>query len=117
MTKKFGSVAAYIAAAPKEKQATLAHLRKTIRAAAPKATEEYRYDMVGYMQNGKAVVHFAYWKDHYALYGTFDALAAELKTYDQSGKGTIRFAADEPLPHRLIARMVKTSLAQIMKGA
>lgn len=116
MTKKITTAAEYIASAPKEKRATLAQLRKTIRAAAPKATEEIRYDMLGYMQDGKAVVHFAYWKDHYALYGTFDALARELKPYDTSGKGTVRFPADEPLPYPLIAELVKTIVAATKRG-
>lgn len=112
MTKRIASAAAYIAAAPAEKRATLAQLRKTIRAAAPQATEELRYGMLGYMQGGKPVIHLAYWKDHYALYGSF-AMTEELKRYDHSGKGTVRFPANEPLPYRLIAKMVKTSVARL----
>ena len=115
MTKRIGSVAAYIAAAPAGKRAALAQLRKTIRTAAPRSTEEFRYGMLGYMQHGKPVIHLAYWKDHYALYGSF-ALVDELKSYDQSGKGTVRFPANEPLPHRLIAKLVKMSVARIREG-
>jgi uncharacterized protein YdhG (YjbR/CyaY superfamily) len=65
------------------------------------------------MQNGKPVIHFGYWKDHFALYGGFDKYAAELKPYDQSGKGTFRFPADKPLPYALVTKMVKARIAEI----
>ncbi len=57
----------YIAAAPKEERATLMKLRLTIKAAAPKATESVSYGMVGYKQNGKRLVYFAYWNAYIAL--------------------------------------------------
>lgn len=114
--KKVKTVAEYIAAAPREKRTALSQLRKTIRATAPKAIEQVRYDMVGYMQDGKPLIHFAYWKDHYALYGSFDALARELERYDTSGKGTVRFPADELLPYGLITKMVKANLAVLKKA-
>jgi uncharacterized protein YdhG (YjbR/CyaY superfamily) len=108
----------YIAAAPKEKRAALMKLRKTITAAAPKATESLSYGIVGYKQNRERLVYFGYWKAHYALYGasgTFiDAHAAELRPYVMS-KGTIRFPADKPLPDRLVTKIVKARLAEIEK--
>ncbi|HEY4845007.1 MAG TPA: DUF1801 domain-containing protein, partial [Candidatus Dormibacteraeota bacterium] len=59
----------YLAAAPKEKQATLQKLRQTIRAAAPKASESVSYGIVGYKLERKPVVYFGYWKAYYSLYG------------------------------------------------
>jgi uncharacterized protein YdhG (YjbR/CyaY superfamily) len=106
----------YFAAAPKDQRAALMELRKTIKAAAPKATEVFGYGMAGFKQNGKTLVYLAYWKAHVALYGSFDAHAAELKAYDQSGKGTIRFPADKPLPYALVTKMVKARIAEIEKA-
>ena len=110
------TVTDYIAAAPKDKRAALMKLRKTIKAAAPKATESLSYGIVGYKQNGKRLVYFGYWKAHYALYGTsgafIDAHAAELKPYVTT-KGTIRFPADTPLPDRLVTKIVKARLAEV----
>jgi len=108
----------YLAGAPKGKRAALRMLRQTIKAAAPKATEGISYGMPTFKLMGERLVYFAYWKDHYALYGigrsVVEAHVAELKAYQQS-KGTIQFPADQPLPKRLITRVVKARLAEIDK--
>jgi uncharacterized protein YdhG (YjbR/CyaY superfamily) len=109
----------YLAAAPKEKQATLKRLRQTIRAAAPKATESISYGIVGYKFERKPVIYFGYWKAHYSLYGmgsrVAKAHAAELRDYRLS-KGTIQFPAEKPLPYRLVTKMVKARVAEIEKA-
>ena len=106
----------YYAAAPEAKRAALRKLRRTIKAAAPNATESMRYGMVGFMYRGEALVHLAYWKTHFAVYGSFDAQAKELQAYDQSGKGTFRFPADEPLPYGLVTKMIKSRVAELDRG-
>jgi len=110
------TVDGYIAAAPKEQRAALEKLRRTIRAAAPKATEGLSYGIVGFKQDGRYVVYFGSWKAHIALYGAggsiIDAHKAELKPYVQS-KGTIQFPADKPIPYALITRIVKARLAEL----
>jgi uncharacterized protein YdhG (YjbR/CyaY superfamily) len=106
----------YLAAAPTDKRAALVKLRRTIKAAAPKAAEGMSYGIVGFKLQRKPVVYFGYWKAHYALYGmgsrVIDAHAAELKDYVLS-KGTIQFPADRPLPYRLVTRLVKARVAEI----
>ena len=99
----------YLAAAPKDKRAALLKLRKTIKAAAPKATESMSYGIAAFKHSsGKPLIYFGYWKDHCALYGTgravIEAHAAELKAYDLS-KGTIRFPLAAPVPVKLIERI------------
>jgi uncharacterized protein YdhG (YjbR/CyaY superfamily) len=106
------TVDAYLAAAPKDRRAALAKLRAAIKAAAPKATESISYGMVGYKHNGETLILFAYWKDHVAIYGTFNKHAAELKSYDQSGKGTYRFDYDD-IPLGLVTKIVKARTAEI----
>ena len=110
------TVAGYIAAAPKEQRAALEKLRKTIKAAAPDATEGISYDIVGFKQNGRNVAYFGSWKTHIALYGfggsVIAAHKAELKPYVQS-KGTIQFPADEPIPYRLVTKLVKARIAEL----
>ena len=119
MSTSAETVDKYIASAPDDKRAALTKLRKTIKAAAPKATEIISYGMAGYKQDAKRVAYFAYWKDHIALYGTsyefIKAHAAELKPYVQS-KGTIQFPADKPLPYGLVTRIVKARIAEIEKA-
>ena len=108
----------YIAGAPKDKQTTLKKLRRTIKAAAPRATESVSYGIVGYKLNRKPVAYFGYWKAHYSLYGLGNrvtkAHAEDLKDYLRS-KGTIQLPAEKPLPYRLITRMVKARVAEIEK--
>ena len=103
----------YFAKAPGDKRAALQKLRATIKAAAPKATEAMRYGMVGFMYRGHPLIHVAYWKSHFAIYGSFDAQAKELKAYHQSGRGTYRFPIDEPLPYALVTRMVRSKVAEL----
>jgi len=96
------SVADYIATAPPDKRATLRELRRTIKVAAPKATERISYGIVGYTLNGKTLVHFGYAKAHYALYGT--------------SEGTTRFPADEPLPLGRVTKIVKARRAALERA-
>jgi uncharacterized protein YdhG (YjbR/CyaY superfamily) len=110
------TVDAYLAAAPEDKRGALARLRKTIKAAAPKATESISYGMAGYKHQGKALVYFAYWKDHVALYASGSEFivthATELKPYLRS-KGTLQFSFDKPLPYGLVTKIVKSRIAKI----
>jgi len=118
-TKHPKTVDDYVAGAPEDKRGTLQKLRKTIKAAAPKATESVSYGIVGYKQSGKRLVYFGYWKAHVALYGTSGAFikahAAELKPYAQT-KGTIQFPAEKPLPYPLVTKIVKNRVAEIEKA-
>lgn len=51
--------------------------------------------------------------NHCAMYGVGGAHADELKAYDTSGKGTIRFHADNALPATLVRKLVKARMAVI----
>jgi len=103
----------YLAAVPKEARATLEKLRKTIKAAAPRATEVISYQMPMYKQHGM-VVGFAAFKDHCSLFPGAKPIEThkdELKAYETS-KGTIRFPSDKPLPTALVKKLVKTRIAE-----
>lgn len=103
----------YLAGVPKEARATLEKLRKTIKAAAPMASEVISYRMPMYKQHGM-VVGFAAFKDHCSIFpgsAVMDAHKDELKRYDTS-KGTIRFAVDKPLPATLVKKLVKARIAE-----
>lgn len=108
------SVEDYLAALPPDSRAALTRLRKTIRAAAPTATEAISYGMPAFKYKG-VLVYYAAFKDHCSLFPASMAVirrhAAELRKYDTS-KGTIRFPAAKPLPARLVTRMVKERVAE-----
>ena len=104
----------YLAALSDDKRAALEKLRKTIRAAAPKAEECISYQLAAFRQNGMLVA-FGATANHCAFYlmssSTVAAHKDELKDYDTS-KGTIRFQADKPLPAALVRKLVKARIAE-----
>ena len=108
------TVAAYLAALPKDSRGALQKLRKDIRAAAPGATELIAWDMPAFKQ-GSLLVGYAAFKDHCSFFPMSLAVmrdfAAELKDCSTS-KGTIRFPAAKPLPAALVRRMVKARIAE-----
>ncbi len=81
--KKFASVAAYLRAVPPAPRAALQQLRKTIKAAAPKATEVISYGIPMFKHHGMLV-----------------------------GYAAIRFTVDKPLPKALVRKLVKARVAQ-----
>ncbi len=102
----------YLADVPKEMRDTLEKLRKTIRSAAPKATEGISYQMPMYKQNGM-LMGFAAFTNHCSLFPGSTALEQfkdELKDY-QTSKGTIRFTVAKPLPATLVKKLVKARIA------
>jgi uncharacterized protein YdhG (YjbR/CyaY superfamily) len=110
----------YLASLPGESRVTLEKLRSTIKAAAPGATETISYQMPTFKHGGRFLVSYAAFKDHCSLFpaseAVMDALGDELKPYF-SGKGTLRFQADRPLPPALVTRIVKVRLEEIAEGA
>jgi uncharacterized protein YdhG (YjbR/CyaY superfamily) len=109
------SVDEYLAGLPEEQRAALEKLRETIRAAAPQATETISYGMPAFQQDGRFLVSYAAFKDHCSLYpassAVREALGDELQPYF-SGKGTLRFQADEPIPAALVKKIVKRRLEE-----
>ena len=104
----------YLAALSDDQRAALEKLRKTIRAAAPKAEECISYQLAAFRQNGMLVA-FGATANHCAFYlmssSTVAAHKDELKDYDTS-KGTIRFPANKPLPAALVRKLVKARIAE-----
>jgi len=102
-----GSIDEYIAAFPAEIQETLQNIRQVIRDAAPEASEAISYQMPTFKLNGN-LVHFAAFKDHIGFFPTPSGVEAypELMQY-KTGKGTLQFPLDQPIPYELIRRVVK----------
>jgi uncharacterized protein YdhG (YjbR/CyaY superfamily) len=103
----------YIEPFPPDVRAILRRVRATIRKAAPHAEERISYRMPAYAQNG-IVVWFAGFKNHIGLYPPVKADAGLTKAMARyaNEKGNLRFPLDEPIPYRLIERIVKLRVKQ-----
>jgi uncharacterized protein YdhG (YjbR/CyaY superfamily) len=110
------SVDEYITAQPEAVRPILEQVRAAIRSAVPEAIESIEYRMPGYKLQGKPMLYFAGFKEHYSLFaasGTFfAALEEELRGYDLR-KGTVHFPLTKPVPVKLISRIARLRAAAI----
>jgi len=108
------TVDGYLATLPEDARAALAKLRKTIKAAAPKATEVISYQIPTFKHQGMLVA-FAAFDGHCGFYimseKVLRAHASELKDYELN-KASIRFPANKPIPATLVTKLVKARIAE-----
>jgi len=114
--KKANSIDDYISEFPVDVQVLLQDLRNIINKSAPEAQEVISYQMPAYKQNG-ILVYFAGYKNHIGFYPTGKGIIAfqdEITGYKTS-KGTIQFPLNEPLPVKLIEKIVKFRIMENMQ--
>ena len=112
----FATVDEYLTSLPAERRATMDELRRAVTAAAPEATETIAYQMPALRSHGgQFLVSYAAYKHHYSLFPASDAVVHELGAAIRpflSGRGTIRFPADQPIPAGLVTRIVEVRMAE-----
>jgi uncharacterized protein YdhG (YjbR/CyaY superfamily) len=98
----------YIAGFSPDVQTILETIRETIRHAAPDAQETISYRMPAFTLKG-TLVYFAAFKKHIGLYPpiTGDSKLEKAISPYSGEKGNLRFPLDQPIPYRLIERIVK----------
>ena len=105
----------YLASVSADQRAALEKLRKTIKAAVPKAEECITYGLAAFRLNGKPIAGFGASENHCAYYpmsgSIVEALKDDLKGYETS-KGAIRFPADKPLPTALVRKLVRLRIEE-----
>ena len=110
------SVDDYIAAQPAPARPVLKRVRETIRKALPGATEGISYQIPVYRLDGRMVLYFAGFKQHYSIYPATPRVVASLRK-ELAGrlhsKATIRFPLAGAVPTRLIARIAKLRAAEV----
>ena len=114
--RKPTSVKQYLSWQNEEQRAALDRLRAAISSAAPGATEGISYSMPAFLVDGKGLVCYAAFKDHYSLFPMSAAVVsqhAEELGARVTGKGTIRFGYDERLPVGLVKKIVKTRVLEL----
>lgn len=98
----------YIAGFPADIQVILQQIRTTIQTAAPTATEKISYAMPAFELQGN-LVYFAAYDEHIGFHATssgHERFKQELSVY-KSGKGSVQFPLDQPMPWDLITCIVR----------
>lgn len=111
----FKSVDEYIASLPPETHLPLRRVRAVIKKALPKSTEGISYQIPVYKVDGRMVLYFAGFKNHYSIYPATGKLLKAMKkelTPHLHSKATLRFAYDEKIPAALITRIAKARAAE-----
>lgn len=108
------AVTEYIESAPKEAQARLREIRAILKKIAPNATEALKWGSPVF--EGKRIL-FSYtaYKSHLNFMPTHPAMEPfkkELTEY-KTGKDTIQFPYDKPLPKALIRRIAAYRVKQV----
>jgi len=113
-SKKVENIDDYISDFPGETQKYLNEMRELIRKLAPDSVESISYAIPTFSVNGKYLVYFAGFKNHIGLYPTpvgMEAFKEELLNY-KTGKGSVQFPLNKPLPIALITKIVKYQIEQ-----
>jgi len=113
--KKYETVDAYLADVQPKERAVLKKIRAAVKSVAPEADEKISYGIPAFTWNGH-LVYYGAMKDHLSLFpgskAVLNKFAKELKAFDSSGKGTIRFTAEKPLPLTLVKKIVRARMAE-----
>ncbi len=118
-SRKPATVDEYLAAVPDDhKRAALQKLRRTIKAALPRAEECISYGLPAFRYEGRMVAWYGAAKNHCSFYpgGVVDACKDDLTKYETS-KGTIRFTPAAPLPATLVKKLLKARIAVNARAA
>lgn len=113
--KKVSTVDEYIKTFPKDVQIALEKVRQTIKKAAPNATEAISYGIPTFKLDGNLVL-FGGYKTHIGFYPApmgINAFKKEVAVYE-SGKGTLKFPLDKPIPYELVSKIVKFRVEEKM---
>ena len=107
--KDVATIDEYIKTFQRDVQSFLQEIRQTIRKAAPEAVETISYRIPTFKLDGRYLVYFAAFKTHVGIYPAPKGDAAFQKRIApyRSGRATVRFALDEPIPHGLLEKVVR----------
>lgn len=107
----------YLAGVGAEQRAALEELRSLLKQELPEATEHISYGIPTFRLGGRPLVGFGAASGHCAFYlmssSVLEGFRGETGAW-QTGKGTIRFQPDEPLPEDLVRRLLR---ARVDEGA
>jgi uncharacterized protein YdhG (YjbR/CyaY superfamily) len=117
--KHFLAIDEYIATFPEEVQKRLKQLRKLVHETVPNVEETISYGMPAFKLNGKGLVYFSGFKNHIGFYPYPDGVEMFKKLsadFPISGKGTVQFPHDMPIPVELVEKIIKFRMEENLDG-
>lgn len=109
------SIDEYIAGFPPNVQERLEEIRALVHSMVPDAVETISYAIPTFDLDGTHLVHFAGFAKHIGLYPTpsgMEEFKEALSAY-KTGKGSVQFPLDAPLPLELVERIVRYRLDEV----
>ena len=103
----------YISTFPTDVQLRMEKIRSVFHKAIPGIEERISYAIPAFFLDGKYLLYFAGYKKHIGMYPVpagIPTLEKDYAPYKTSGKGTIQFPHDKPLPLDLITKIIKYSI-------
>ncbi|WP_373520962.1 iron chaperone [Aquiflexum sp.] len=114
----FETIDQYIDSFTGDVREILQKIRKVVREDAPEASESINYGIPTFKLAGN-LVHFAAYKNHIGFYPApsgMEEFKKEVATY-KTGKGTLQFPLDKPIPYELISKIVQFRVEEIKQKA
>lgn len=105
----------YLSALPADQRATLETLRTQLRALLPGATEVISYRLPTFRYRDRMIVSYGASEAHCALYLLSSTLLGPFRERlhgFQTGKGTVRFTPEHPIPSDLVEALVRAKMAE-----
>jgi uncharacterized protein YdhG (YjbR/CyaY superfamily) len=106
----------YLAALDEPQRRTLDALRKSIMEVVPAAEQSISYGTPAFKVRGKRVAGFAAFKNHLSYLphsgSVLATLADHVAPYETS-KGSLKFAINNPLPKRLVKKLIHTRMQEL----
>ena len=113
-TGKPSTISEYISAAPKKARPKLREMRALLKKVAPTSKEAMKWGMPVF-EEGRILFAFAAFRSHLNFMPTPAAMkpfVSELAQYT-TGKGSIQFPYDKPLPRTLIRKIAAFRLKEV----
>lgn len=115
--KKVETVVEYIDLAPKNVQQKLREMRAILKSVSPKANESIKWSVPAFSYD-RILYTYAGFKNHIGFYPTpvaMKAFSKDLAKYG-TGKGSIKFPLDKPLPKSLIQKIAKFRIKNLKEN-
>ncbi|GEK28252.1 hypothetical protein LSI01_05630 [Furfurilactobacillus siliginis] len=105
-------VTTYIESFDEPVRSRLEAVRALVHQLVPDVTEKIGYQMPAFVDQGRNLIYIGGFKDHLGVFpGVVDDQFAEYRT----GKGTLQFKNNVPLPMDVIAQVVKAKHSALLK--